>query len=97
VGTAAAAGIVGGLALGSRVLSRGRTTGKVPMPNMRGGALKAVTNEVREVGKEISKAGFRLGVGDVNMEVQRGQRSKDTRDSPLEVLLNGLTARRSRH
>jgi hypothetical protein len=97
VGTAAAAGIVGGLALSSRVLSRGKTPGKVPIPNMRGGALKSVASEVQQVGKEIGKAGFRLGIGDVNMEVQRGQRNKDTRDSPLEVLLNGLTSRRSKN
>ena len=96
VGTAAVAGMVGGLALGSRMLSRGKTKGKVHMPSMPGGALKSLANEVQEVGKEISKAGFRLGVGDVSMEVQRGQRNKDTRDSPLEVLLNGLTSRRSK-
>ena len=96
VGTAAAAGIVGGLALGSRVLSRGKASSKVPVPNMRGGAFKSLATEVSNVGKEISKAGFRLGVGDLDMEVQRGKRSKDTRDSPLEVLINGLTARRSK-
>ena len=96
VGTAAAAGIVGGMALGSRVLSRGKGSSKVPMPTMRGKALKSVANEMQNVGKEISKAGFRLGVGDLDMEVQRGKRSKDTRDSPLEVLLNGLTSRRSK-
>jgi hypothetical protein len=96
VGTAAAAGIVGGMALGSRVLSRGKGSSKVPMPTMRGKALKSVANEMQHVGKEIGKAGFRLGVGDLDMEVQRGKRSKDTRDSPLEVLLNGLTSRRSK-
>ena len=82
VGTAAAAGIVGGLALGSRVLSRGKTTGKVSMPKMRGGALKSVANEVQQVGKEIGKAGFRLGVGDVSMEVQSGQKKKDKGGAP---------------
>ena len=49
---------------------------------------------MQQVGKEIGKAGFRLGVGDVNMEVQKGR--KEQRDSPLEVLLNGLTNRRSK-
>ena len=63
---------------------------------MRGsGTLKSVAHEVQEVGKEIGKAGFRLGVGDVNMEVQKGGR-KENRDSPLEVLLQGLTNRRSK-
>lgn len=69
---------------------------KVPMPKIRAGALKSAAKEAREVGKEISKAGFRLGVGDVSMEVQSGKKKKETRDSPLEVLLNGLTARSSR-
>lgn len=96
VGGAAAAGIMGGLALGSRVMSRGKPNSKVPMPNMRSGAFKTVANEVQQVGKEIGRAGFRLGVGDVSMEVQSGRRAKDTRDSPLEVLLHGLTARRSK-
>jgi hypothetical protein len=56
--------------------------------------LKSVAHEVQQVGKEIGKTGFRLGVGDVNMEVQKGR--KENRDSPLEVLLNGLTSRRSK-
>jgi hypothetical protein len=58
------------------------------------GTLKSVAHEMQELGKEIGKAGFRLGVGDVNMEVQRG--GKQHRDSPLEVLLHGLTNRRSK-
>jgi hypothetical protein len=99
VGTAAAAGIAGGIALGSRMLSRSKVAG-VPMGRSRGlksvtrrsGALKSVAHEVQEVGKEIGKAGFRLGVGDVSMEVQKGR--KDQRDSPVEVLLRGLTNRR---
>jgi hypothetical protein len=91
VGTAA--GIAGGLALGSRI-SPGRTAKRVPMPKIRAGALKSVANNAQQVGKDIAKAGFRLGVGDVNMEVQSGKR-KENRDSPLEVLLKGLTSRRS--
>jgi hypothetical protein len=94
VGTAAAAGLAGGLALGARMLSNRKVAG-VPVPVRRGnGALKSVAHEMQQVGKEIGKAGFRLGVGDVNMEVQKGR--KEQRDSPLEVLLNGLTNRRSK-
>jgi hypothetical protein len=97
VGTAAAAGIAGGVALGARMLGRGKSGPKVPMPRMRSnGALKSVAHEVQQVGKEIGKTGFRVGIGDVSMEVQKGERSKDTRDSPLEVLLNGLTQRRAK-
>jgi hypothetical protein len=64
------------------MLSRGRK-----------GPLKSVMKEAQHVGQEIGKAGFRLGVGDVNMEVQRGRNSA-RRDSPLEVLIKGLTSRR---
>jgi hypothetical protein len=85
LGTAAAAGVAGGVALSRRAGGS----------SWRGnGPFKSVAHEMQEVGKEIGKAGFRLGVGDVNVEVQRGRREK--RDSPLEVLLNGLTARRSK-
>ena len=91
---AATAGIAGGLVLGARALVRGKSNGA--MPRMPKGAFKSVAKEVKQVGKEVSKQGLRLGVGDVSVEVQRGQQSKDTRDSPLEVLLHGLTARRSK-
>ena len=92
VGTAAAAGLAGGVALRSRMLSRPKLAG---IPLKRNGAFKSVAREMQEVGKEIGRTGFRLGVGDVNMEVQRGGR-KENRDSPLEVLLHSLTSRRSR-
>ena len=54
--------------------------------------LKSVVREAQSVGKEIGKAGFRVGLGDVNMEVKSGNRSQK-RDSPLEVLIKGLTSR----
>ena len=92
VGTAAAAGLASGFALRSRALSRPKVVG-VPL-RRRNGAFKSVAHEMQQVGKEIGKAGFRLGVGDVHMEVQRGR--KENRDSPLEVLLHGLTSRRSK-
>jgi hypothetical protein len=64
------------------------------VPTKRGsGALKSVAREAQHVGKEIGKTGFRMGVGDVDVEVKRGR--KERRDSPLEVLLQGLTSRRS--
>ena len=93
VGTAAAAGLAGGLALGARMLSEPEGSRR-PGQALAAGAFKSVAHEMQQVGKEIGKAGFRLGVGDVNMEVQRGRKEK--RDSPLEVLLNGLTNRRSK-
>jgi hypothetical protein len=66
------------------------------LPVGRRTALRSVVREAQQVGKEIGKAGFRLGIGDVNMEVQRGRKDSAKRDSPLEVLINGLTARRSK-
>jgi hypothetical protein len=92
VGTAAAAGLAGGVALRSRMLSRPKVAG-VPLPR-RNGAFKTMAHEMQQVGKEIGKAGFRLGVGDLDMEVQRGRGER--RDSPLEVLLHSLTSRRSK-
>jgi len=92
VGTAAAAGLAGGVALGGRMLSRPKVAG-IPL-RRRNGTVKSVAHEVQQVGKELGKAGFRLGVGDVNMEVQRGR--KDNRESPLEVLIHSLTSRRSK-
>ena len=100
IGTVAAAGLAGGVALGSRMLSRPKLTrqsaGSRALKSMtgKGGAFKSVAHEVQQVGKEIGKAGFRMGVGDVSMEVKRGD--KEQRDSPLEVLLHGLTNRRSK-
>lgn len=95
VGTVAAAGLMGGV-LGSRALSRGKAASRIPTPGIRNGVFRTVAHEVQQVGKEIGKTGFRVGIGDVSMEVQKGERSKDTRDSPLEVLLNGLTQRRAK-
>jgi hypothetical protein len=108
VGTAAAAGLAGGIALGARMLSRpkgsripaGRSGALKSVTGRGGGALKSLAHEVQGVGREIGKSGFRLGVGDVSMEVQKGrmevQKGKERRDSPLEVLLHGLTNRRSK-
>ena len=87
VGGVAAAGLAGGLALRSRMAPRkvaGIPVGRSP--------LKSVVKEAQQVGKEIGKAGFRVGLGDVNMEVKSRNKS-EKRDSPLEVLIKGLTSR----
>ena len=98
VGTAAAAGLAGGLALRSKMASR-RKVPRIPIGGSHpikaiGGShpLKSVVREAQQVGKEIGKAGFRVGVGDVSMSVQKGNGS-EKRDSPLEVLIKGLTSR----
>ena len=101
VGTAAAAGLAGGMALRSHMSPRRKVAG-IPLGRRprtitvgRSRPLKSVVKEAQQVGKEIGKAGFRLGVGDVNMEVQRGNNAPK-RDSPLEVLVKGLTSRRAK-
>ena len=76
-----------------RATSRRKVAG---IPVGRSVPLRSVLKEAQHVGKEIGKAGFRLGVGDVSMEVQHGRNDSAKRDSPLEVLINGLTARRPR-
>jgi hypothetical protein len=91
VGTAAAAGLAGGVALGSKVLS-----GRRRVSNPLGGSriIRSAAHEVQQAGKQIAKRGFRLGVGDVDMQVTRNRGQSYERQSPLEVLLHGLTARR---
>jgi hypothetical protein len=105
MGTAAVAGLAGGAALAARTMGKGKMSsriptpkmpGRIPTPQMRNGAFKSVAKEVKQVGKEMGKTGFRVGIGDVSMEVQKGESSKDTRDSPLEVLINTLTSRRAK-
>ena len=61
VGTAAAAGLAGGVALRSRMLSRPKIAG-VPLPR-RNGTFKSVAREMQEVGKEIGRTGFRARGG----------------------------------
>jgi hypothetical protein len=63
------------------------------IPVGRNRPLKSVMKEAQHVGKELGKTGFRFGVGDVSMEVQSGSNGPK-RDSPVEVLLKALTARR---
>jgi hypothetical protein len=97
MGTAAAAAIGGGMALRSRSHNRSRTPGLPSMPFNRG-TFKSVVEEVEGVGRQIGKSGFQVGVGDVTMELRRdrSRSAKSERQSPLEVLLHGLTSRREK-
>ena len=81
VGTAAAAGLAGGIALGARMLSRPKVAGSDRPVEARqrspaGGAFKSVAHECSRWARRSARAGFRLGVGDVNMEVQRGRKEQ---------------------
>jgi hypothetical protein len=59
-------------------------------------AMKVVAREAGEVGKQIRKQGFQVGVGDLAMEVHSRDRKRNQRRSPIEVVLQGLTDRRSK-
>jgi hypothetical protein len=51
---------------------------------------------IGKAGKEIGSAGVTIGVGDVTMDVRRGRKdAAGNRQSPLEVLLSGLTSRKT--
>jgi hypothetical protein len=101
VGTAAAAGLAGGMALralggSSRrpIVGSRRPLIGARRPSGGGKILKTVVGEVENAGKQLGKTGVRVGVGDVDMEVRSGnRRRRRSVDSPLEVLLKGLTDR----
>lgn len=59
-GGAAAAGAIGGIVLGSRILRPRRTVLGIPVP--RGGiGLKPLANEVRKAGKQIERMADEVG------------------------------------
>jgi hypothetical protein len=92
---ATAAGLAGGLALGTRLGSRRRKILGLPIGRKRPlvQAAEAVTGLARELGKARSQAS---GVTDDVREI-RDQVNKANRQSPVEVLLDGLTHRRGAH
>jgi hypothetical protein len=102
-GGAALIGLAGGLAMGRG--GRRRVLG-VPVPGSRGPLIKvAVPRRTRTKvrGKDLIKAAGQVGsagrqVGDLAGEVRmvREQLDAKRRRSPVEVVLEGLTARRSR-
>jgi hypothetical protein len=92
---ATAAGLAGGLALGTRLGSKRRKILGLPIGRKRPlvQAAEAVTGLARELGKARSQAS---GVTDDVREI-RDQVNKANRQSPVEVLLDGLTHRRGAH
>ena len=92
VGTAAAAGLAGGVALGSKLLNGGRKSPARRFSRGRGTVMKAVAREAGVVGREVRKHGVQVGVGDLAMEVHRREARKSGR-SPIEVVLQSLTRR----
>jgi uncharacterized protein YjbJ (UPF0337 family) len=91
-GGAALAGAAGGLALGSRQARRGKGIGKVIPRRPR---VKIRSRDVATAAKEVGTFGAQLG--QLANELQRTRESSNGKHrSPLEVVLEGLTARRSR-
>lgn len=102
---AAAAGLVGGLALGSRRGSKHHGLGALLAPRRRvlgvpvgrkPGALKAVAL-LRDGAKHLDSATSQLSGTTDDVREIREQLERVNRQSPLEVVLDGLTHRRGAH
>lgn len=87
-GGAALAGLAGGLALASR--GRGRRVLGVKIP----GARPARGKDLLKVAGEIGSTGLKLGELASEVRLAREQLETKQRRSPIEVVLDGLTARR---
>jgi hypothetical protein len=84
------AGVVGGAALGAK-RSGSKVLG-IPMPKPK--RVQFRTKDLREAAKEVG--GFGEHVGDLASELRRAQEAVTSGEgnSPIEVLLHGLTKRR---
>jgi hypothetical protein len=90
-GGAALAGAAGGLAIGARQARRHKVMGMVP----RRPQVKVKSRDIRKAAKEVGSFGAQ--VGHLASELQQARESNGGRHrSPVEVVLEGLTARRSR-
>ncbi|HEY5977830.1 MAG TPA: hypothetical protein VIT85_08230 [Solirubrobacterales bacterium] len=89
-GGAALAGVVGGAALGAK--RSGRKVLGVPMPKPK--RVQFRTKDLSKAAKEVG--GFGEHVGDLASELRRAQDavSNGKANSPVEILLQGLTRRR---
>jgi hypothetical protein len=91
-GGAALAGAAGGLALGARQARRGKGLGKAIA---RRPQVKVKSKDLASAAKDVGTFGAQLG--HLANELQQARESGNGKHrSPLEVVLEGLTARRSR-
>jgi hypothetical protein len=89
-GGAAVAGAAGGLALASTKQAKKSRLGSALMRKPR---IKVNSGDVAKAAKEVGN--FSAQVGELANELQRARESADgKRRSPIEVVLQGLTARR---
>jgi hypothetical protein len=102
---ATAAGLAGGLALGSRAKSKRRGMSALLAPRRRilGVPVGRRNNVVRtakalgQVARELSSATNKASATTDDIRQIREQLDKANRQSPLEVVLDGLTHRRGAH
>lgn len=90
---AALAGVAGGLVLGTRHARRHRGIG---MAIPRRPQMKVKSADVAKAAKEVGSFGAQLGHLANELQQARESTNGGTHRSPLEVVLEGLTARRSR-
>lgn len=102
---ATAAGLAGGLVLGSRARSKSRGVTALLAPQRRvlgvpvgrkNGVLRTA-KALGQVARELSSASNRVSVATDEVRQVREELEKTTRRSPIEVLLDGLTHRRGAH
>jgi hypothetical protein len=105
-GGATAAGLAAGLALGSRASSKRRGVGALLAPQRkvlgvpvgsRKSAVVRTTEALGKVAREVSMATSQVSAATDEVRQVREQLDKANRQSPLEVLLDGLTHRRGAH
>ena len=102
---AGAAGLVGGLALGSRMASkrRGLVAQLAPRPRVLGvpvgrkNGLARAAEALGKVAHELGSATNQVSATGDDVRQIREQLDKSNRQSPVEVLLDGLTHRRGAH
>jgi hypothetical protein len=102
---ATAAGLAGGLALGSRAASKRHGIGALFAPQRRvlgvpvgrkNGVAKTA-KALGQVARELSSATNQVSATTDEVRQVREELEKTTRRSPIEVLLDGLTHRRGAH
>ena len=92
-GGAALAGAAGGLALGSRHARTGKIMGIGTSHNSR---LQVRSRDLAEAARNVGRFGAQIGELASELRMAREQAGGDKRRSPIEVVLEGLTARSSR-
>jgi hypothetical protein len=91
----AAAGLAGGMALGSRMGAKRRKILGVPVGRKRGAVV--VAGALGKAARELGSATKQASRTTEDIHEIREQLDRANRQSPIEVVLNGLTHRRGAH